>query len=199
MVIEIFILSDPFYSIGWNMTDTWKNAKTYTGTLRGYRMWRLDADVESNDPGTLKFLSSTGFIRSLMFNEIVKTPTIHSRCHASYVIKQMMGLPHENAPQSECTCGLYAYYNETNIAKEKIEWENRSPISFWNYRTLGVIDAFGKIILHQYGFRAEKATIRALYHGDEEVRFNLKATYRDVEIFKDFDEMIKKYPSDWLR
>lgn len=166
---------------------SWDEAKIYAGTLRGYRAWRIERN--HNDA----YGSPTGRILPLMFSGAIESSTLESDCKRFW-IKHGMTYPHcLSAPQSECRCGLYAYYGEEELISDM---ENCGEI-FWYVRIPGIIQASGKIILHQYGFRAEKATIKALCHYDSRVRLPLALTYPDVEIFKTMNEMTKAYPQEW--
>ena len=59
--------------------------------------------------------------------------------------------PHKIAAR-DCSCGFYAYFGERRV--------NHTS----DYSVLGVIEGYGRVTFGQFGFRAEKAKILALYN-----------------------------------
>lgn len=169
------------------MTDWWDTAKTYAGTLRGYRAWRPYRPI-------------CGRMESLIINSSVESSTLTASCKSSSAL-DIWGL--HQAPRRYCTCGLYAFYRIESLRNHDLltarhllhskyheEWVN----NYWNFRIVGVIDAFSRVILHDLGFRAEKAKIKALCHPNYEWRELFRFNYPDVEIFESMDEMVESYP-----
>jgi hypothetical protein len=148
------------------------------GVLRGYRAWRWDeGSLAACNWGT-RWTSGR--------NEAVcyKTSACPcDSCKAGLVIQQAN--PHLVVPEAECACGIYAKHLPGN----------------YDYRGLviGVIKAYGKVILGTKGFRAQYAEIEALA-----IRYDqLSSGYSDlvetltqyqVPIFVTEYEMVEKFP-----
>jgi hypothetical protein len=64
---------------------------------------------------------------------------------------------------SECNCGLYAYYDRLTFA-------SNTALRYPPNHVRGIVEASGRIILHETGFRAERMQIIAFIsrnHGHE--------------------------------
>lgn len=147
------------------MTFDWTTTKTYTGTLRGYRLW---------------ISRPSGYLSPLTSGEKLTKSLAHAECRlSSFYLPNSKRRPHES-PRPGCGCGLYAFY--------------QPPVTSEGLFISGAVDAFGKIVLHKKGFRAEKIQIKSLFHLDSEVLKQTSFKYPDVEMFEDYSDMVKAYP-----
>lgn len=104
-------------------------------------------------------------------------------------------------PHDECQCGFYAYTDPG--------WYEVDSIRF-NGLVLGVIKAYGRVLIGEAGFRAEKAQIAAiaapkseeiLVRGAWEIERRqefskemIRRHYPQVPVLRDADELMEKYP-----
>lgn len=147
-------------------------------------------------PGTLRgyrawYPSRLGYLESLYTVWSWKT-TERAQCGGNHL-----------APSVGCQCGLYGWYFPQKALREN------DCLSY--YATIGVISAFGYIVPHEYGFRAEKARIEALWLPEQKDypdahSYRLPTTlaakhaavrrrYREkIKIFEKYEDMIKAFP-----
>lgn len=112
--------------------------ETVPGTLRGYRAWRvmLAAPLELHPVGVRY--------------QHPQTPAWDG-IHGTARCECVTGIRH-SSPSWGCTCGLYARYNSLEGGYD------RNPI-------LGSIQAHGRIIIQEQGFRSQFAKVEALALG----------------------------------
>ena len=147
---------------------------TIPGTLRGYRAWYP------------KGVTATGIeLRPLTYQPRfawVDGENV-AQCNMRVMTKKITTAPVHTtpAPQWDCRCGLYARYEPI-------------PYSI-NVEVVGVVEAYGRVILGERGFRAEKARILGLlvppWMGI--ARF-LQKTYPQAQIFVTAEEMLEAFP-----
>lgn len=111
------------------------------GSLRGYRTWRLRGRRSPAGPGELLPLTS------VTRRDVVWTRRLAARC-AREGDDPAPGGDHA-APESGCTCGIYGWYSPTDSA-------------IVHARVFGCIEATGRVVMGEQGFRAERATITAV-------------------------------------
>lgn len=163
------------------------SAKTYLGTLRGYRKWWIDVRF---DVYTLNSLSYGGYWDS---------PNLTANCKNQF--RNRKGSHKlDDAPYPYCTCGIYGFYSP-GMAKDFWVKNESEDISTWY--PMGVISAHGKIILHDYGFRAEHVHIEAIaLEGrilkNPEIAKDLLDKYSGMKIFTSCDDMISEFPPEPL-
>lgn len=81
------------------------------------------------------------------------------------------GLPCGSAPNEACTCGLHGMPRPQDAEfrsqdKRWVEIERRANASWPRPFVLGAIVAWGRVVLHRKGFRAERARPIALLRRD---------------------------------
>jgi hypothetical protein len=72
---------------------------------------------------------------------------------AAKIVARQKRLPHHAAPHSDCSCGLYGYH----------EFDGEHPM----WPIIGVVQAWGRLMVHARGFRAEHVRVLALALGDD--------------------------------
>ncbi len=115
------------------------------GSLRGYRTWRVVGTRAHRPDGTLPLSSVTR-------RRVVWSPTLTARCEPNGTAAPGTSSAIEDdhrAPQSGCSCGIYAWYSPTDA-------------DMVSARVFGVIEASGLILMGDRGFRAESAKITAV-------------------------------------
>lgn len=81
----------------------------------------------------------------------------------------------------ECACGFYAYNKP---------WLSTSYVPS-NYRVVGVVELYGKVIIAELGYRAEKAKIIALGLTSDEFRDTVSNSY-SVPLMK-HETLVREY------
>jgi hypothetical protein len=90
------------------------------------------------------------------------------------------GVHGTSVPSINCMCGLYAFYHQSTGHTLSIN---------------GVIEATGKIILHSYGFRAQRARILAIQENSFYQRSLLEHIARFYNIpLLSRQEILERYP-----
>lgn len=183
--------------------------RLYPGTLRGLRSFQL-----SHAYGTL-----WAHVYSYNWHNGLNKAS----CSFSYSsVRQMTDrLKCSGPPDLRCTCGFYAYFDRVTVPEGVTDFLERGGTScscclgdcdcIAHYRAdhdhnhifsvtaqRGIIEAEGRIIVGELGFRAERATIKALEIGNllnkEDVLKRVKDIYPSVQFFDTFDEMKEAYP-----
>lgn len=141
--------------------DFSSHGEMVAATLRGYRSWNFfamssTAPEDINEPKLrIGALSHHGYWASR---------EITAKC-GSYENKHP-------APDSQCGCGLYGWYDPYWVAKAHVG------------TTMGVVEFSGRILLGTKGFRAEKARIVGLAVNDLRDLFNdhIRDVYWRMEV-----------------
>lgn len=164
------------------------------GRLRGYREWVLRDRREGGRPPMLASITAN-FVWPW-------TPEYRAVCKRTDIyLAGATGFPPtshdpDDVPNELCSCGIYA--------------KHRPNVQQSNANIRGVIEAWGKVEIGTYGFRAEKARIVALcatpqtrigispdwfLHGEPltEIVEQLAKTYR-VPVFTDWSKLLTQYP-----
>ncbi len=110
------------------------DAPFFAGRIEGIRAWSLSDDLELRGRG---IGSSEGWAADGEPTQAVCLDSNHP------------------APRSGCECGLYALHPQARIS----DWVE----SFMTDGVAGVVEAWGRIELHQVGFRAEFARPKLLF------------------------------------
>ena len=147
---------------------------TIPGTLRGYRAWSPRGVMGSRVD--LHPLYARPGVSAWVDGENVAT------CNLLRITFERATAPVHTtpAPQWDCRCGFYARYEPTQSA-------NGTDV-------LGVIEAYGRVILGERGFRAEKARILGLTHSWGWVTRHLQDTYPQAQFFPTLEEMLEAFP-----
>lgn len=103
--------------------------------------------------------------------------------------------------EPKCSCGFYVYQRGSNdyYSPRTEGTGHKGPIG-------SVVRGYGKVVLCERGFRAEKAEILALYVDPAEftqgnvvntslIRYRLGRNY-DVPVFEDYLQLLEAFPTD---
>lgn len=185
------------------------------GSLRGYRSWDLEifgnplikGKAEQDLPD---FTGLFAVGKSIPWTQpMIAGCYMYGRCPCETCGRgrQRRGVkPHHHdavVPVAECECGIYGWYTPGWI--EKDNWWPKSG-------AVGVIEATGKVIMGQRGFRCEQAKILAIapackpdilehsigVHGYLQGFDRIRTRLVDlgISIFDDFDSLLNFYPPD---
>jgi len=148
---------------------------------------KYDGTETTMVPGTLRGyrvwrLTPHG-LGSVSFTSYVWKRTERARCAHGYT-----SVGH-HAPVSGCTCGIYAKHT-----LEAVEYEFGTSSLMY-----GSIKAHGRIILSDYGFKAEHAEIEALLWHGQPIRYvdpegDLATALNSVPFYTDRGKFLKDYP-----
>jgi hypothetical protein len=133
----------------------------FAGTILGLRAWTLETEVRSGEPR----LAAT-------FAEAVWEPAgawTEARCR----VPDSHWPGRHRAPEPTCMCGLYAFHAREFAAQSLYEEHVRPGTGLMRIEgdgppegsVAGVIEAQGRIEVHESGFRAERARVKALVAG----------------------------------
>jgi hypothetical protein len=119
-------------------------APDYIQPVVGVRIWRVAPNLLSQHMG-------------LLWGPGAREPWPTGRGH-----KATCEDPDHDPPEDGCGCGLYAFYTPQLAASGRY-WP--TPEDGWLYNRLvaGVMGASGNIALHEWGFKAEKGRVAALF------------------------------------
>lgn len=99
----------------------------------GFRSWKLNAAL----------IALSGRIVPAQWE--FKKPT-QARCHEGFFRKAQIG--EHGSPDAACTCGLYSYLSQEILEDRQVGSERA---------VMGAVVAWGKICVHEQGFKAEFA------------------------------------------
>jgi hypothetical protein len=125
------------------------HAETIAEPVIGYRNWALrDHRLHS------------AFLPDVPWHEA----TMHATCSRKHTFRL---LPHmTRSPASDCRCGLYAFHTPPQPVNVPREIARAEPVpTFFISRTstiAGAVVAWGKIQVHEIGFRAQHMRVVAL-------------------------------------
>jgi hypothetical protein len=158
------------------------------GSLRGYRCWRLTKG-DDVDLFPLHADCSASWARRRRMTASCDNELREPEANAHYA---------EDSPATNCTCGFYATYDPVSYLAHMPK-----PWNYFNGKQQvfvhGSIRASGRIILGDWGFRAQYAEVEALWgpHG------KAPALNYDVPWFRTRDSFLRQYirhdVSDLLR
>lgn len=161
--------------------------RLFRATLRGYREWSISR------LGRLQSLTRATTWGRLPLTAECRVPLF-------FLPVKRKAASCESPPQPGCKCGIYAWYeprmtqawgdaSDPGKTAGLLEKRMQTPTRV-NY-AFGVIKAYGTIMPHEIGFRAEKAEIEALL-----VREGTDLSYYGFPVFHDVEEFLKRYPPD---
>lgn len=136
------------------------------GTLRGYRTWRVGRTSDGSLPLT-----------AVTRREMTWNPVTTATCAAPP--EETFG-PHP-APASGCSCGLYGWYRPDDTA-------------ILPGNVFGVVEASGRVLLGDRGFRAERARVRAVVTRRRRVAAACRAA--GIEVYPRKRDLIAAWPPD---
>lgn len=105
------------------------------------------------------------------------------------------------APTGGCTCGFYGTYNLSHLMSAPgINWMGyRYSFETPRAKLVAVVEAHGKVVLAESGFRAEKMNIIALAPMSGKLPSRLHELMPEVELFDNAAKMYKKYPPQGVK
>jgi hypothetical protein len=140
------------------------------GELRGYRQWRCVG------PQLLAL--------NIAHGEWIR-PELEAVCRRAIFCGH--SVPAHQAPDKACGCGIYGWYGPDSVWRQ----------GYWNQGgVFGVIAVSGRVLLGDYGFRAQRARIVALAADVEVPGLREYWTSRGVEVFGSRAKLIAAYPPD---
>jgi hypothetical protein len=150
------------------------------GTLRGYRTWQPLSRWAKVPEGALPLASVTR-------PEVVWTPTQGAHCIPSDACAfrcppSTLPTGHDS-PSVGCRCGIYAWYKPEDTG-------------ILDARVFGVVQAFGRILMGDHGFRAERARIAAIVTRNR--RIAAACTHAGIAVYTRRRELLRDYPRDDL-
>jgi hypothetical protein len=116
----------------------------YIQPIAGVRIWRVAPNLLSQHMG---LLWAPGMIEPWPTGKEVA-----ARC---------AGHPDHAPPDDYCGCGIYAFYNPV-LAFEANYWPIEGD-GFYNRLVAGVVGAAGEVIVAEYGWKAARATVEAIF------------------------------------
>lgn len=144
------------------------------GTIRGYRIWGWGWNSQL-----------LGFLGSITAEYNWRTADYQeAQCGTGRFIRKFTASFDEIAvPEEGCDCGFYACHT---LSRLYLLYPHLGLPS-------GVIEAQGRVIVGEDGFRAQRARIIALCHRDEHVAEFLQNSYR-VPVFRQRQDMAEAFP-----
>src|SRR5262245_32379778 len=152
-----------------------------SGSLRGYRTWRLLKRREPLPAGALPLTSVT--------RPVVWTPTLEARCCFPPTIDQHAAVPSTSSlashrsPSRGCECGIYAWYapGDTRVLHAGV---------------FGAVEASGLVLMGDRGYRAQRARISALVTRNR--RLAAACAAAGVTVYGHRRDLLRDYPPDDL-
>jgi hypothetical protein len=128
------------------------NTPDYMGEVAGVRIWRVAPNLLSQHMG-------------LLWGPGAREPWPTGKAHHAKCGLERHGHTYtdHDPPGEACGCGLYAFHNPA-LAVEGGYWPTSEPSrQLYNRLVAGVLAASGTIALHEWGFKAEKGRVAALF------------------------------------
>jgi uncharacterized protein YndB with AHSA1/START domain len=152
-----------------------------SGSLRGYRAWRLLKRHASLPEGALPLTSVT--------RPVVWTPTLEARCCFPPAIDRHAAVPSTSSvashrsPSRGCDCGIYAWYapGDTRVLHAGV---------------FGAVEASGLVLMGDRGYRAERARISAVVTRNR--RLAAACAAAGVTVYGRQHDLLRDYPPDDL-
>ncbi len=136
------------------------------GVLRGFRCWALPAPAEQDASLPLASIRRPG---------LRWTQPMRAGCDVD------SGHDVAGAPVHGCTCGLYAWYLPRNAV-------------VLPGTVFGVVEASGRVLLADRGFRAERGRVRAVVSRDD--KLGAACRREGIEVFRTRRQLLRAYPPD---
>jgi hypothetical protein len=146
------------------------------GSLRGYRTWRpLDRRSQPRD-GLLP-------LTSVSRRRVVWGRTLAARCEPFDPADAAPSDDEHRAPHDGCTCGIYGWYdpNDTGMVSARV---------------FGVIEASGRVLMGERGFRAERATLAAVVTRNRRVAAACEQA--GIAVYRRRRHLLRAYPPEDL-
>jgi hypothetical protein len=150
------------------------------GSLRGYRTWRHAGRRAAVPDGMLPLTSVTR-------RHVVWTSKLSARCVTRDTVGSGVGssaLPDDHpAPGAGCNCGIYGWYAPDDAR-------------ILNASVFGTIEASGRVLMGERGFRAERARITAVVTRNR--RVTAACTRAGIAVYRRKRDLLRDYPPDDL-
>jgi hypothetical protein len=150
------------------------------GSLRGYRTWWHTTRRAAVPDGMLPLTSVTR-------RQIVWATTMSARCVPRVSAGSEPGpaaLPDDHpAPRAGCNCGIYGWYapDDAGILSASV---------------FGAIEASGRVLIGERGFRAERARITAMATRNRRVA--AACTRAGIAVYRRRRDLLRDHPPDDL-
>jgi hypothetical protein len=142
------------------------------GTLRGWRTWQLD----DSEPGSVRLRSFNGAPDNLWPRGVLVARCLWERDHTV---------------DGCCTCGIYAFADARTLLREVLNEQVTTE-----QIVVGEIAGWGRASLHDRGWRAELAMIRALWTRGLSPTVNCElGTFHEVSV-EPLDELLIQIEED---
>jgi hypothetical protein len=129
------------------------------GVLYGWRAFKVEGTPqEFSIDGPIKAQRGWG-------NKVREAECLNEQYNKKLASK--MGT-HGSAPDPGCSCGFYAYASLEHL---------RNNLDSYSANSVAVVSAWGKVILHEYGFRSQYMKIERLFLSVEELRDAVEEKY----------------------
>lgn len=152
------------------------------GVLRGYRTWQMVTEHRMTGSGLDAMVEVVPVLRG-NFGQQWDSPVMHATCRRSDADHNQ-----HPAPNTGCKCGVYGYYKNSAIYCDD------------DQTVVGVIEASGRVLMGEYGFRAQRARIVALAPADPrllpELAEFIATAMPDVPVFSSFASLLDEFPPD---
>jgi len=148
------------------------------GSLRGYRTWWRAGRRASLPDGMLPLTSVTR-------RHVIWDTTLSARCVPRDTARSGPGsaeVPNDHpAPRAGCNCGIYGWYapGDAGIVSASV---------------FGAIEASGRILMGERGFRAERARITAVVTRNRRVA--AACTRAGIAVYRRRRELLRDLPPD---
>jgi hypothetical protein len=150
------------------------------GSLRGYRTWRMLRRRTHVPDGALPLTSVTR-------RRVVWGPSLTARCKPSETGTPVPWSPtldnDHDAPQANCSCGIYAWYAPTDTGTVRA-------------RVFGVVEASGLILMGERGFRAQTVKIAGVVTRNR--RVTTACTRAGIPVYRRRRDLLRDYPPEDL-
>jgi hypothetical protein len=146
------------------------------GSLRGYRTWRL-LDRRRRVPDGMLPLTSVSRRR------VVWGRSLAARCEPFDPTDPVPSDDEHHAPQDGCTCGIYGWYDPTDTGMVSA-------------RVFGVVQASGRVLMGERGFRAERATVTAVVTRNRRLAAACEAA--GIAVYRRRRQLLRDHPPEDL-
>jgi hypothetical protein len=147
------------------------------GELRGYRTWHPLTRWSKVPEGGLP-------LAAVAQRDVVWPPVLTAGCMPPRFAGEPTAVESQHrAPQSGCTCGIYAWYDPVDAG-------------IFNARIFGAVQASGLILMGDRGFRAERARISAIVTRNRRIAAACAAA--GIEVYRHRRDLIREHPPEDL-
>lgn len=144
-------------------SETKQRAPDYAQPIIGVRAWRVDKNGFLNSTTRRSEQWMPGEVKRASCDRLASIAHLNSVGGVGIPDPRRKVVRHE-APQSGCSCGLYAFYDRQSCK------DHGDGFSVEDSQVTGAVSAWGeKVILCEYGFRAQYMKLEALVLEEETI------------------------------